>query len=67
MKEVTAYRDEAGGLHETEEACVGADRKIRLRRRIGELLDQYGWNGMDKDSIRDLIMEHADDLVEVLK
>lgn len=67
MKEVTAYKDESGALHETEEACIEADRTIRLRCRIEELLDQYGWNGMSKSDIVDLLLEHADDLVEVLK
>jgi len=67
MKEVTAYEDDCGKLHSTAKEALDADRVIRTKQLLSELMDEHGWNGMSKQDVIDIIMLHTDELKEALR
>jgi hypothetical protein len=67
MNEVTAYKT-ASGLLTTDKAAAECDeREFLFKKKVEELVEEHGWNGMNKDDIVDFIIDHKKEILETYR
>lgn len=70
MRTVTAYEDDHGVLHHTEEAAKQANKEAALRELVEELIDDCCYPGFSRQGTTSRVLEfikgHAKELKECL-
>ena len=66
-EQVTMWRSLDGELHELESLAIREDRLFTFRRQIADFCEKNCHSGMTGLDVKNLIIEHQDELFEMFK
>lgn len=58
MQKIAAYKIEDGRVFEDEVQAMQAENEIIQKSNLEKLVETYGWNGMDRDEVVSMLLDH---------